>query len=175
MIPIVKERNLPFHQSFGKRRLILLSEATLYNDGKNKLLWLSFKNNFKDTILSVKFELTQFNSDKQVIDKSRVYLDEFICEPYQQQTITSPIVTLSQCEAISVKITNVSFRSLDLIHDVWTPTVHPLTIGRSALSKLQKSGPLKIVNPLGWLFIWTLFWMMVALIIVIATFQYGLI
>jgi len=175
MIPIVKEKNLPFHQSFGKRRLILLSEATLYNDGKNKLLWLSFKNNFKEATLSLQIELTQFNIDRQIIDKSRIYINEFMCEAYQQQTITSPIVTVSQCEAISVKVTSISFQSLDLIHDVWTPTFSPLPIAGSALSKPQKSGPLKIANPLGWLSIWTLFWVMVALIIVIATFQYGLI
>ena len=135
----------------------------------------AFKNNFKEVTLSLQLELTQFNIDKQIIDKSRIYLNEFICEPYQQQTITSPIVTVSKCEAISVKITSVSFQSLDLIHDVWTPNVHFLPIGQSLLSKPQKSGPLKMINPLGWLFIWTLFWIMVALIIIIATFQYGLI
>jgi hypothetical protein len=174
MIPIVKQRNLPFQQSFGKRRLILLREATRYTDGQHPLLWLSFQNDFNEPTFAMQFELTQFNRDYQVIEKSRIQLKEFVCAPHLQQTITSPIVIVEACEAISVKIIAVSFRTLELNQDLFTPAFHSLPAVKPVSSKRQQSGPLKTTNPLGWLPVWVYFWMVVAFIIIVATFQFGL-
>jgi hypothetical protein len=177
MVPIVKERNLPFHQGFGKRRLIIVNEATSYSDGQHKLLWLSFLNDFVEPTFAMQIELTQFNHDQQVIQKSRIQLKEFICYPGRQQTINSPIVIMDKCEAIGIKIIAVSFRSLELTQDILTPAFISLPSVRPTTSNTQQidSGPLKMTNPLGWLLVWVLFWIVVALIITIATFQFGLI
>jgi hypothetical protein len=175
MIPIVFERNLPFHQSFGKRRFLLLSEATRYTDGQRTLLWLSFINQFVEPTFDMQIELTQFNQAQQVIEKSRIQLKEFICAPRRQQTIASPIIIADKCEAISIKVIAASFRSLDWIDDRLIPAFNPSPSLKPMSVKIQESGPLKITNPLKWLPVWVSFWMVVALIIIIATFQFGLI
>jgi hypothetical protein len=174
MIPIVFERNLPFHQLFGKRRLLLLSEATRYTDGQHTLLWLTFKNSFVEPSFDMQLELTQFNSVQQVIEKTRVQLKEFICGPRREQTITHPIIIGDKCEAISVKVIAVTFRSLDLMEDRLIPAFHPRPAVKPMSVKIQGSGPLKITNTIRWLPMWVSFWMVVALIIIIATFQFGL-
>lgn len=176
MIPIVFQRNVPFHQSFGKRRLLLLSEATRYTDGNNTLLWLTFKNHFIEPSFDMQLELTQFNGVQQVIEKTRVQLKEFMCGPRREQTIAHPIIIGDKCEAISVKVIAASFRTLDLIEDRLIPAMHALPEVQPMSGKLQESGPLKILNPFRWLLpVWVSFWMVIALIIIIATFQFGLI
>jgi hypothetical protein len=175
MIPIVKQGNLPFHQSFGKRRLILLRRATRYTDGQQFLLWLTFENDFNEPTFAMILELTQFNRDHQFIEKSRIQLKEFVCAPHRQQTIASPIIMVDACEAISVKIIAVSFRTLELNLDLFTPAFHSLPNVKPVSSKRLISGPLKITNPLGWLPVWVFFWMVVAFIMIVATFQFGLI
>jgi hypothetical protein len=172
MIPIILERNLPFHQTFGKRRLLLLCEATRYTDGQHKLLWLTFKNNFVETTSDMHIELTQFNRVEQVIQKSRIQIKAFICAPRLQQTIASPIIIVDQCEAVSVKIISVTFQSLDLMNDILSPAYHPLPAIKPVLPKNQQSGLLKITNPLRWLPFWVSFWMVVALILIVFTFQW---
>ena len=175
MIPIKLEANVPFHQTFGKRRLLLLSEATRYTDGQHKLLWLTFKNNFVEPTYDMQLELTQFNREEQVIEKSRIQIKEFICGPRREQTIASPIIIVDKCEAIGIKVIAVTFRSLDLMEDRLIPAFHPLPAVKPMSVKIQGSGPLKITNTIRWLPMWISFWMVVALIIIIATFQFGLI
>jgi hypothetical protein len=175
MIRIVKQRNLPFQQSFGKRRLILLREATRYTDGQQPLLWLSFQNDFNEPTFAMQLELTQFNRDYQVIEKSRIQLKEFVCAPHLQQTIASPMIIADACEAVSVKIIAVSFRTLELNQDVFVPAIQSLPAVKPVSSKRHQSGALKITNPLGWLPVWVYFWMVVAFIMIVATFQFGLI
>jgi hypothetical protein len=175
MIPIKLEANVPFHQTFGKRRLLLLSEATRYTDGQHKLLWLTFKNNFVEPTYDMQLELTQFNREEQVIEKSRIQIKEFICGPRREQTIASPIIIVDKCEAIGIKVIAVTFRSLDLMEDRLIPAFNPFPAVKPMSRKMQGSGPLKSINPLQWLPLWVSFWVVVALIFIIATFQFGLI
>jgi hypothetical protein len=175
MIPIVFERNVPFQQTFGKRRLLLLGNATRYTDGQQKLLWLTFRNNFVEPIHDIQLELTQFNGVQQVIEKSRIQIREFICAPRQEQTIASPIIIVDKCEAIGVRVLAASFRSLDLIDDRLIPAFSASPAVKPMSRKIQGSGPLKITNPLRWLPFWVSFWMAVALIIIVAAFQFNLI
>lgn len=175
MIPIVKQGNLPFSQAFNKRKTVLLKEASIYFDGNNKLLWLSFQNMFEESVLKMEFELSQLNKNEQIINKSRIYIHEFECKYHQQQTIDNPIVILDKCESIIVKITDISFQGIGLRNDLFYQPLSTFNnMYKTKHNQTLQSGQLRFKNHLGWLRFWLFFWLGVATLVIIATFQYGL-
>lgn len=176
MIPIVKQGNLPFSQAFNKRKPVLLKEASVYFDGNNKLLWLSFQNMFEESILKMEIELSQLNKNEQIINKSRINIHKFACKYHQQQTIDNPIVILDKCESIIVKITDISFQGIGLRDDRFYQPLNTFpNMYETKKNHTLQSGQLRFKNHLGWLRFWLFFWFGVAILIIIATFQYGLI
>ena len=91
--------------------VVSLQEYIIFEDShaKEKYVVFKFSNNLNQRLLRFKFEVLQYNSDNELLEKSTVLYDDFVADANDLFVPNAKLKINFKCESLEVKLVSASF------------------------------------------------------------------